>query len=323
MFMQQSTAKSIKARITDFLEYCEVEKGLSNKTQENYRMFLNKFLEFLHSKAKDDLRPAELTADDIWAYKLFLSRARSSSTGDLLKKTTQNYYLIALRALLNYFTDRDIKCLPAKKINLPKDAKADNKIKFLTLEQVERLLEMPDIKTAAGLRDRALMEVLFSTGLRVSELTSLNIEQLNLKNKDMELSIIGKGKKIRTVYISERAMEWLKKYLEARHDNYAPLFINMSPNVNDKEFDQENARLTARSVERIIKKYVKLSGLPLFTSPHTIRHSYATDLLSQGADLRAIQEMLGHSSITTTQVYTHVTNKRLKDIHRSFHSLGK
>ena len=308
--------KPIKDHLTDFLEYCEVEKGLSNKTQENYKMFLNKFLEYLKLKDKLNLAPHQLTAEDIWNYKLFLARSRSSTTGDLLKKTTQHYYLIALRALLNYFTDRDIECLPSKKVNLGKTNLSNQKIKFLTLEQIKRLLDSPNPKTKNGVRDKSIMEVLFSTGLRVAELTSLNISQLNLKNKDMELSVIGKGNKTRTVYISERAMHWLKEYLVTRTDNSPALFINLRPS---SDIDDDK-RLTIRSIERIIKQYVKLSGLPIYTSPHTLRHSYATDLLSQGVDLRSIQEFLGHSHIATTQVYTHVTNKRLKDIHRKYHS---
>jgi len=318
----------IKKYLTDFLEYLEIEKGLSNNTQQNYQMFLNKFFEFLSLIQLDNLKPDELTPDHVWAYKVFLARSRSSSTGELLKKTTQNYYLIALRALLNFFADRDIISLPSKKINLARDNIKDKKIKFLSLEQIEILLSTPDVNIDSGLRDRALMEVLFSTGLRVAELTSLNVEHFSagLKQKNrsdgIELSIVGKGNRVRTIYVSSRAMEWIRKYLDSRSDNYSPLFINYSKNVN-KELNQESARLTSRSVERIVKKYVKLAGLPLHTSPHTIRHSYATDLLSQGADLRAIQEMLGHSSITTTQVYTHVTNKRLKDIHKKFHSGNK
>jgi site-specific recombinase XerD len=165
-------------------------------------------------------------------------------------------------------------------------------------------------------RDKAIMEILFSTGLRVAELTSLNMDQLNIKFNDMELSITGKGNKTRTVYISERAMHWLKEYLATRIDNSPALFINYRPS---SDIDDDK-RLTIRSIERIIKHYVKLSGLPIYTSPHTLRHSYATDLLSQGVDLRSIQEFLGHSHIATTQVYTHVTNKRLKDIHRKYHS---
>jgi site-specific recombinase XerD len=311
--------KPIKDHITGFLEYLEIEKGLSNKTQENYQMFLHKFLEFLKHKNKLNLKPQDLKAEDIWDYKVFLSRSRSSSTGDLLKKTTQNYYLIALRSLLNYFTDRNIVSLPAKKINLPKDPKSEKKIKFLTLEQIEKLLDSPDTSNIQGLRDKALMETLFSTGMRVAELMSLNVNQLNLKSEDMELSIIGKGNKVRTVYISHRAMHWLKEYLHLRPGNSPALFTNLRP-TTDITDDQ---RLTIRSIERTIKYYVKLSGLPIFTSPHTLRHSYATDLLSQGVDLRSIQEMLGHSHIATTQVYTHVTNKQLRDVHKKYHSLGQ
>ena len=314
-----NSTKPIKDHITDFLEYCEVEKGLANQTQENYKIFLNKFLTYLKSKDKLNLLPHQLRAEDIWNYKLFLARSRSSSTGDILKKSTQHYYLIALRALLNYFTDRDIESIPAKKVNLGKINLSNQKIKFLTLEQIKRLLDSPDPKTKNGVRDKAIMELLFSTGMRVSELRSLNINQLNLKNNDMELSIIGKGDKTRMVFISERAMGWLKEYLATRTDNSPALFINLRPSsdIHDEK------RLTIRSIERIIKHYVKLSGVPIYTSPHTLRHSYATDLLSQGADLRAIQEFLGHSSIVTTQVYTHVTNKRLKDIHKKYHSGNK
>ncbi len=311
--------KPIQDHIIDFLEYCEVDKGLSNKTQENYQMFLNKFLEFLKLKHKDKLLPHQLSSRDIWEYKLFLARSRSSTTGQPLKKTTQHYYLIALRALLNYFTDRDIESLPAKKVNLGKFDSRQQKIKFLNLEQIKRLLEAPDTRSLQGKRDRAILETLFSTGMRVSELTSLNINQLNLKLDEQELIITGKGDKTRTVYISQRAIRWLKEYLNSRNDNSPALFVNLRP-AKDIDDDQ---RLTARSVERIIKHYVKLTGLPLYTSPHTLRHSYATDLLSQGADLRAIQEFLGHASITTTQVYTHVTNKRLKDIHKKYHSGNK
>lgn len=313
--MNKST-KPLKDHLTDFLEYCEVEKGLASRSQENYNMFLRKFLEFLANKHLLKLLPHELNNNHIWSYKLFLARAHSPHTGEPLKRSTQRYYLIALRSLLNYFTDRDILSIPAEKIKLGKDMNLDSKVKFLTLEQIERLLTAPDPKTLSGVRDRAIMEALFSTGLRVAELVSLNINQLNPKAKEMELSIIGKGKKVRVVYLSARAMNALREYLSRRTDSHPPLFVNVRPNADIAD----DKRLTIRSVERIIKQYVKLTGLPIYTSPHTLRHSYATDLLSQGADLRAIQEFLGHSSITTTQVYTHVTNKRLKDIHRKYHS---
>ncbi len=313
-----NSQKPIKDHIVDFLEYCEVDKGLADKSQENYQMFLNKFLEFLSQKNLSSLKPHQLTDDHIWAYKLFLARSRSATTGEPLKKTTQRYYLIALRGLLNYFADRNISSLPSEKVKLGKDMLVQSKINFLTPDQVSELLGAPDVEVKQGLRDRAILETLFSTGMRVKELTLLNVNQLNLKEEEMELSIIGKGKKIRTVFISKRAMTAIKKYLATRKDNSPALFINYRPS---KDIDDEK-RLTTVSIERIVKHYVKITGLPIYTTPHTLRHSYATDLLSQGADLRAIQEMLGHSSITTTQVYTHVTNKRLKDIHKKYHSLG-
>lgn len=307
--------KPIIEHINDFLDYCEVEKGLADRTQENYQHYLQKFVSWVKKTKKDNLLPHELTADDIWAYRLYLSRY-TGEKGHSLKKVTQNYYLIALRALLGYFTAKDIISLPADKIVLPKDAKAEKTVKFLNLDQIERLLLASDTNTRDGLRDRAILESFFSTGLRIAELVALNREQFaNIKDKkDLELGIIGKGSHPRTVYFSERALSWLKKYLESRKDKEKALFIHYKARK-----DAEN-RLTARSIERIVKKYAILSGIPIFTTPHTLRHSYATDLLTQGVDLRTIQEFLGHRSILTTQIYTHVTNKRLRDIHRQFHS---
>ena len=312
--MKKSTQTIIKY-IPDFLDYCEIEKGLSNKTQENYQYYLSRFILWLKKSQKETLLPHELTADDIWAYRLYLSRY-TNEKGRSLKKITQNYYLIALRALLSYFTAKDIVSLPSDKIALPRGTRDEKSVKFLNLEQIEKLLMAPNANTPMGLRDRAILETFFSTGLRVAELMALNREQLaNIKNKkDFELSIIGKGGYPRTVYFSERTLEWLKKYLENRNDKDKALFIHQQIRNNTE------ARLTARSIERIVKKYTILAGLPIFTTPHTLRHSYATDLLSQGVDLRIIQEFLGHRSITSTQIYTHVTNKHLRDIHRQFHS---
>jgi len=312
--MKKSNISVIK-HIPDFLDYCEVEKGLSNNTQRNYEHYLNKFILWLKKTNKEDLKPHQLTAEDIWKYRLFLSRNIDPKTSKSLKKVTQNYYLIALRALLSYFSTRDVVSLPSDKIALPKDAKREKNVKFLNLEQVEKLLLAPNIKNQTGLRDRAILEVLFSTGLRVAELVSLNSEQFaNVKDKkDFELSIIGKGEYPRTVYFSERSLFWLNRYLAGRNNKEKALFINYKPRKN------ADRRLTARSVERAVKKYTVKAGLPIFTTPHTLRHSYATDLLTQGVDLRTIQEFLGHRSITSTQVYTHVTNKRLRDIHRQFH----
>ncbi|MFH1582658.1 MAG: tyrosine-type recombinase/integrase [bacterium] len=317
--MKKSSTPVIK-HIPDFLDYCEVEKGLSSKTQENYQRYLQKFILWLNKTNKANTLPHELDAEAIWAYRLYLSRFQSNK-GNPLKKVTQNYYLIALRALLGYFTAKDIVSLPADKIKLPKDSKNETSIKFLSLEQVEKLLLAPNIETREGLRDRAILESLFSTGLRIAELVALNREQfINIKDKkDLEIGIIGKGAHPRTVYFSERSLEWIKKYLSNRNNKSKALFIHYK---SRKDADADN-RLTSRSIERIVKKYAVLAGIPVFTTPHTLRHSYATDLMNQGVDLRTIQEFLGHRNIVTTQVYTHVTNKRLRDVHKQYHSLGK
>jgi len=311
----EKSNKPIINHIPDFLDYCEVEKGLASKTQENYMRYLEKFIYWLKKTNKENLKPNELTADHIWQYRLFLSRSQNDK-GKSLKKVTQNYYLIALRALLSYFTAKDVVSVASDKISLPKDAKNEKTVKFLPLEQIEKLLTAPNVKTKIGLRDRVILEALFSTGLRIAELVALNKEQFaNIeKKKDLELGIIGKGNTPRTVYFSERALSWLKRYLATRKDKEKALFIHYRAKK-----DTEN-RLTSRSMERIVKRYSILAGIPIFTTPHTIRHSYATDLLTQGVDLRTIQEFLGHKNIVTTQIYTHVTNKRLRDVHRKFHS---
>ena len=312
--MKKSTTIIIK-HIPDFLDYCEVEKGLSDNTQKNYQRYLNKFVFWLKKTKKEGLLPHQLTNDNVWKYRLFLSRFKGPR-GKPLKKITQNYYLIALRAFLSYFTAKDILCLPADKIRLPKDAKKGKTIKFLNLDQIKKFLSAPNTETRTGLRNKAILEALFSTGLRIAELVALNKEQfVNIeKKKDLELGIIGKGGSPRTVYFSERSLSWIKKYLKSRKDKEKPLFIHYR-----SKKDTEN-RLTSRSIQRIVKKYAILAGIPVFTTPHTLRHSMATDLLNQGVDLRTIQEFLGHKNIVTTQIYTHVTNKRLRDIHRKFHS---
>ena len=318
--MEKST-KSLIKHITDFLEYCEVEKGLSQLSVKNYARFIEIFQHWLIHNKLGNIKPHELSSDHIWKYRVFLSRYVNPDTKRGLKKTTQNYYLIALRNLLGYLADKDIISVPVDKVKLLKEAKKDRIVKFLSLEQLQKLLSMPDIKTKTGLRDRAILEVLFSTGLRVAELTSLNINQINFKDlyktNSYELTIIGKGDRPRTVYFSQRALYWLKKYLEKRKDNDKALFINYHPLKNNEH------RLTTRSVERMVNKYSKMAGLPVMVTPHTIRHTYATDLLNQGVDLRIIQEFLGHKDISTTQVYTHVTSKKLKDIHKKFHSGNK
>jgi len=317
--MNQSTKPIIK-HIPDFLAYCEIEKGLSPVSTRNYHNFLKMFVNWLNDGKLSGLKPHELTPDHIWNYRLYLSR-RCDSKGQYIKKTTQNYYLIALRNLVSYFAAKDIISLPADKISLPKLTDKDKKIKFLNFEQVEKLMSMPDLSTPEGLRDRAILEVLFSTGTRVSELTSLNIRLFNIRNivenkiNDLEITIHGKGGSARTVYFSKQALSWLGKYLKTRNDMCPPLFINYRPDKNDDEH-----RLTPRSIERLVKKYATMAGLPVEATPHTLRHSFATDLLEQGADMRSVQEMLGHKNIVTTQIYTHVTNPQLREIHRKFHS---
>lgn len=309
--------KPIIKHITDFLEYLDIERGLSNKSQETYERFLRKFAKWLKNNNLETLLPHELTEEHIRKYRVFLSQTFNKNTKEPLKRSTQNYYLIAFRNLLNYFTDRDILSLPAEKIKLAKSKLDERAIKFLTLEQIKKLLEAPDTSTITGLRDRAILEILFSTGLRVAELVSLNKEQIKITplTKDLEIVIIGKGNRPRPVYFSKRALSWLKKYLESRNDKERALFVNYKgPKTSAK-------RLSPRSVESIVKKYALLAGVPIFTSPHTIRHSFATDLLNQGVDLRTLQEFLGHKNISTTQIYAHVTSKRLRETHRKFHSL--
>ena len=311
----EKSQKPIPQHLNDFLDWLEIEKGVSSKTQENYSRFLKRFLKWLESNKLEKLKPHELTPEHIWKYRAYLARQYSPKTKRNLKKTTQNYYLIALRALLNFFADRDILSLPAEKIKLPK-GKDGRIVNFLNLEQLEKLFSAPDTFKLSGLRDRAILESLFSTGMRISELVNLNREQIKLKPEttDLEIVIIGKGNKPRPIYFSERAVHWLRKYLENRHDKEKALFINY------KNKKGTSRRLTPRSIQLSIKRYAIKAGVPLTTTPHVLRHSFATDLLEQGVDLRTLQEFLGHKSPLATQIYTHVTSKRLRDIHRKFHS---
>lgn len=316
-----SLQKPIIKYLNDFLDYSEIEKGLSSKTQENYTRFLRKFFAWLKKSQNEALKPSELTAEHIWQYKVYLSRHIDPKTQKTLKKTTQNCYLIALRSFLEFFVEKNINSLPPSKVKLAKD-RADKEIKFLTLNQLSNLLNAPESGTIIGLRDRAILETLFSTGLRVAELTALNRDQLRIKEntQDLEIAIVGKGDKIRTVYFSERAIKALRAYLKERKDMDEALFINYK---RGSAKSSASRRLTVKSIEEIVKKYVILSGLPVMATPHTLRHSFATDLLNAGVDLRTVQEFLGHSNIATTQIYTHVTNKQLRDIHRQVHDKRK
>ncbi len=308
--------KPLPRYINDFLDYCEVEKGLNPNTSKNYSRFLKKFTGWLEKSNLQDLPPSDLTEDHIWKYRMWLSRlpnaVRKANHG--LDTSTQIRYLIALRVLLAYFHEKNIPCLPTEKIKLPKERR-ERRVKFLEFEQVERLCKAPDIETLSGLRDRAILETLFSTGLRVAELAALDQKHLAgaANKKDYEISITGKGGYPRTVYFSERALEWVKKYLAKRNDEEAALFIRM------RGPSSSSLRLTTRAIELIVQTHAKKAGTPMLATPHTLRHSFATDLLNQGVDLRSVQEFLGHRNIATTQVYTHVTNKRLRDIHRNVH----
>ncbi len=314
----QKSEKPIPHHVQDFLDWLDVEKGLSPKSQENYARFLKRFLDWLDANDLSCITPHKLTAQHIRDYRLFLSRNISNTSQKGLNRTTQNYYLIAVRSLLNYFADRDILALPAAKIKLAKN-KEERQIKFLTLEQLEKLYNATDSSQPAGIRDRAILETFFSTGLRIAELVALNREQIKISHgtKDLELSVLGKGGRIRTVYFSERALSRLGIYLKTRADEDKALFVNARKAKGD-----QSRRLTPRSIEKMIKRYALRAGLPITTTPHVMRHSFATDLLSQGVDLRTIQEFLGHKSITATQIYAHVTSKKLREIHRKFHGGG-
>lgn len=319
MVEKSISKKAIKKRnevdrlIEEFLEYLEIEKNCSRLTVRNYRFWLERFSSWLKAHFPQ-LRLCDLSLREIKKYRVFLARF-TSDKGFSLKRITQSYHLIALRSFLKYLAKIDVKTLAAEKIELPKTE--SRSLKFLTTHQVERLLAMPSISTLLGLRDKAILETLFSTGLRVSELVKLNRDQIDLKRR--EFGVIGKGGRARVVFLSERAVKWLKRYLEAREDNFKPLFIRLAGKV-DQVNDGEKMRLTVRSIQRIVKKYVKKSRLPVNATAHTLRHSFATDLLSHGADIRSVQEMLGHKNIATTQIYTHVTNAQLRQVHEKFHS---
>jgi len=312
--MKKNT-NALTNHLSGYLDWIDVEKGLSETTQENYQRFIQQFFKWLQQNDLSDLKPHELDEDHLWNYRTYLAR-EAGPDDDGLKRSTQQYYLIGLRSLLRYFARRDIQSLPPEKVELPKDTDS-KEVRFLTMDQLKRLFKAPDTSTKVGLRDRAILETLFSTGMRVSELTDLDLNQVksSLDNDDgLEISIVGKGSKARTVYFSPRALTWLRKYIDTRTDAASPLFVNFSGPKN------RSRRLTPRSIQRKVKKYATEAGLPTDTTPHVLRHTFATDLLSEGVDIRVLQEFLGHESITATQIYTHVTSKQLKDIHSEFHS---
>lgn len=294
--------------IIDFLEHMEIEQNRSQKTIENYHHYLMRLVDFT-----DDIEISKLSPETVRKWRLWLNRLKDDD-GRELSKTTQNYHLIALRALLRYCAKRDIKTMSPDKIELARVKR--KQVTFLTPEEVVRLLKQPNFNKEIGLRDRAMLELLFSGGLRVSELVALNKDDINLKRR--EFMVRGKGQKDRPIFISQTAADWLSRYLDRRGDTLQPLFIRYSGG-SDELNNGEYRRLTARSVQRMIAKYARMAGITKKVTPHTLRHSFATDLLMNGADIRSVQSMLGHSNIATTQIYTHITDTHLKDVHEKFH----
>jgi len=303
--------------IAEFLEYLEIQKGCSPLTIREYRHYLKRFHNWL-TENSSATKPEDINLEIVRRYRLYLAHLRARD-GVLLQRVTQSYHIVALRAFLRYLlVQRDIPTLSPDKIELPKQG--SRSVSFLNPGQIERLLNSPKISNNVGLRDKTILETLFSTGLRVSELVSLNRDQVDLQRK--EFGVKGKGNKIRVVFLSDTAAQWIERYLRSRQDHFKPLFIRHRGKV-DAQKNGEKMRLTARSIQNIVSKYAKRSGLPIKATPHTLRHSFATDLLISGADIRSVQEMLGHESIRTTQVYTHVTNRHLKEVHKAFHSRNK
>lgn len=302
--------------LEEYLEYLTVERQVSPYTVRNYRLYLTRFVLWL-KRSYPTTAMTQVTPKMLKAYRVYLARVKSEKN-ELLAPVTQGYYVIALRSWLRYMIRQDLQVVSPERIELPRGK--SHSLKFLDYEAIERMLAQTDITQLRGLRDRVVMETLFSTGLRVSELVSLNRATINLDSK--EFGVVGKGKKVRVVFLSVRAAHWIERYLRERDDHYQPLFIRHGGKkaAIDEPKEGEKLRLTTRSVQRIIHKYGLLAHLPFEVTPHVLRHSFATDLLSHGAGLRDVQEMLGHKNIATTQIYTHVTNPQLKNVHERFHS---
>lgn len=293
---------------TDFLEYLEIEQNRSQRTIQNYDHYLTRLIDFA-----GDITVQEIDAEMIRKWRLWLNRL-GTNTSDELGKTTLNYHLIALRSFLKFCAKRNIPALTADKIELARTKR--KQVTFLSEEELERMFAEPKLDTPQGLRDRAILELLFSSGLRVSELTNLDRDHINLKRR--EFMVRGKGQKDRPIFISEAAAYWVERYIRERTDTTKPLFIRYS-GTKKVDLSGNYHRLTPRSVQRLVAQYALLAGITKHVSPHTLRHSFATDLLMNGADLRSVQAMLGHSNISTTQIYTHVTDPHLKSVHEQFH----
>lgn len=304
-------SKTISQLITGFLEYMEIEKGRSPSSAKNYHRYLKNFA--FYAKENEVIYPEDITLDIVTKYRLYTNRQAKP-----ISKKTQNYYLIALRSFLKYLARKDIETLAAGKIEL---AKIDERqITFLNEDEMDRIFSKPDLKTIQGIRDQAILYLLFSTGLRVSEICNLKKKDINLKQD--EFSVKGKGGKVRVVFLDQNAKDAIDKYLKARNDNSEYLFISYGHTNNQLKIVNCKLKIdpmTPRSVQRMVKKYATAAGVTKNITPHVLRHSFATDLLRSGADIRAVQTLLGHSSITTTQIYTHVTDQHLKEVHQAFH----
>lgn len=306
-----------KEAIERFLEYCEIDKNLSPRSIKMYEYYLTFFHRWIIDEVdKKDVDVKKINEDTIRYFRLYLSRNYRNPFKGVLKRQTQNYFLVALRSFFRYLVKNKHSTFSPEMIELGK--RDDRTVKFLKEDELKRLFESVSGNDEASLRDKAILEVLFSTGLRVSELAALNRESVNLKSG--EFGVIGKGGKARVVFLSTRAVLAIKSYLDKRKDPYSPLFLRYSGPTPDTELTDEKLRLSVRSIQRMINKYRKRANILFKIGPHILRHSYATDLLSHGADLRSVQEMLGHKNIATTQIYTHVTNFRLKEIHEKYHS---
>lgn len=304
--------------VIKYLEFCEIERNLSQNTIKMYHFYLSDFKGWakLHS-GKEIVKLSDLSPELIKKYRISLNRRISSKSRSEFKRSTQKTFLVALRAFLKYLViEEELEIMSPDQITL---GKVNDRVpKVLNESQLKKLFEVQNLDRRSGVRDRAVLETLFSTGLRVSELTSLNRDDINLKSG--EFTVVGKGGKARIVYLSQSAIQWLNRYLSARNDPYIPLFIRYSgKKMEEQDFDGESLRISARSIQRMVKKYIKRSGVSVDATPHTFRHTFATGLLSEGADLRSVQELLGHSNVSTTQIYTHVTNPQLRDVHKRFH----
>ncbi len=300
----------------EFLEYLEIEKGRSILTVRNYDHYLTRFIEFIKN---DD--PGKVTEASVREFRLWLNRQPGTKVGrnmETLKPKTRNYYLIALRAFLKYMRKRGIESLNPERIELAKVP--ERSLDLISSAELTRLIEAPDLASLSGLRDKAILELLFSTGLRVSELCALSQEDVDLSRD--EFSVRGKGDKVRVVFLSDTARDAIKAYLKERKDFDDAMFIQYGKNAKHNDEKNIDLRLTPRSVQRIIKRYATIAGITRKVTPHKLRHCFATDLLHNGADLRSVQALLGHANIATTQIYTHVTDKHLRDIHKKFHSRG-